>query len=630
MRKDVFLEEAVLDDLAKDLDLLELPLSEKAFKLVGAAMAAIILTTTAILFFIGGIKSDFYKNRALVNSSKIIPLPAERGLVFDRFNGALVENQPIFRISLRLPELLKKNEKEKTLLRLEKILEIDPEEIQKLISDADLESQDSINLSVELSEEQAAELENLNLRPVQIKRDFKREYFESKIFSHILGYVGSVDKNDLKENPNFSINDIIGRSGLESYYDGQLRGKDGKIIYRRNAKGEIIGDESLYVSQPGQLLYTTIDAEFQKYFYTRLNKRLGEIGSRQGVGLALNPQNGEVLALVSLPSFDANEITSKTLSDSGKPLFNRAISGLYVPGSTIKPLVALAALKEKIVSAKDRIFSRGYIEIPNPYEPDKPTRYPDWKPHGWVNLYSALAVSSNVYFYAVGGGLPPNELNSIVSCGDENCFKGLGIERLKIYWQQFGLNKKTGIDLSYEASGVLPDVQAGVKNKDIWRIGDTYNVSIGQGDLMATPLEILNYIAVIANNGVSYKPFVVKKIISSKEEAVYENQPQIANDLSKDFADYLGEVKKGMIDTVAKPYGTAYLLSDLPVKVAAKTGTAQIKQNTKINAFFAGFAPADNPQIAVLVLIEEAKEGSSNALPVAKEVLKWYYENRLK
>ena len=415
-----------------------------------------------------------------------------------------------------------------------------------------------------------------------------------------------------------SLNDSIGKNGLEKYYDKELRGEKGQIIYYRNAKGEIIDDKFLKSPQNGYGLQTTIDKEFQDFFYGQLKKRLGEIGSSKGVGIAINPQNGEILSLISLPSFNNNKIVKKDLIDSNKPLFNRAISGLYVPGSTIKPLVALAALKEKIISPRDKIFSRGYLEIPNPYYPENPTRYPDWKPHGWVDLYSAIARSSNVYFYSIGGGLPKEELN-IASCVSNDCFKGLGIEKLKEYWKLFRLDEKTGIDLPFETIGILPDPESKKKkSNDDWRLGDTYNVSIGQGDLMVTPIGLLNYIAAIANGGKFYRPFIVKKEI-----------PQIIKDYSNLFP-YIEEIQKAMVDTVAKSYGTANLLSDLPVKVAAKTGTAQIQKNTKINAFFTGYLPTKNPQIAVLILIEEAKEGSSNALPVEKEVLRWYYENRIK
>jgi penicillin-binding protein 2 len=298
--------------------------------------------------------------------------------------------------------------------------------------------------------------------------------------------------------------------------------------------------------------------------------------------------------------------------------------------------VAIASLKEGIIRPEDEIFSRGYLEIANPYNPEAPSRFVDWKPHGWVNLYSAIARSSNVYFYVLGGGLPKNEY-SLSKRGE---VKGLGISKLKEYWQLFGLSSKTGIDLPGEKQGFLPDPDIKMKNtKDIWRLGDTYNVSIGQGDLMITPLELLNYISVIGNGGKLMRPFIVKKIFSPKGLVIKENHPEVLKDYSLEFKNYFKEVERGMIDAVSKSYGSAYALSDLPIQIAGKTGSAQIYNNKKTNALFVGYLPVDfllqagiplEKQIAVLILIEEAEAGSVNTLPVAKEIFKWYYENRIK
>jgi penicillin-binding protein 2 len=329
--------------------------------------------------------------------------------------------------------------------------------------------------------------------------------------------------------------------------------------------------------------------------------------------------------LVSLPSFDNNEIKSADLINPAKPFFNRVVSGEYAPGSTIKPLVAFAALKENLISPEKEIFSAGYIEIPNPYNPDKPSRFPDWKANGWVNLYSAIARSCNIYFYAVGGGFE-----------DVN---GLGIKRLKEYWGKFGLGQKTGIDLPGEKPGFLPDENTKEESGgEIWRIGDTYNVSIGQGDLLVTPIQLINYVSAIANNGKIYRPFLVDKITDGSGNVAKEISPEILADFPEDLEN-IKLIQRGMLDTVGKSYGTASLLSGLPIPVAAKTGTAQIEGNKKINALFVGYLPVEalakagapiEKQIAILVLVEDAREGGMNAVPVANEVFGWYYENRIK
>jgi penicillin-binding protein 2 len=313
-------------------------------------------------------------------------------------------------------------------------------------------------------------------------------------------------------------------------------------------------------------------------------------------------------------------------------LFNRAISGAYTPGSAIKPMVALAALKENIIDPKKQILSTGYIEIPNPYDPEKPSRFLDWKAHGWVDLRSALARSSNVYFYEIGGGFEG--------------LKGLGVNKLKEYWQRFLLGAKTGIDLPSESSGFLPDPEEKEERTgQIWRIGDTYNVSIGQGDLLLTPIQLINFIASIANGGKIYRPRLVSCAThdNSNNPNLHPNDSNRSDNsdtglyhsdcgLLMDYSEWqkeIKEVQKGMEDAVEKYYGTANLLSFLPMSAAGKTGSAQVANNTRTNAFFVGYAPAENPEIAILVLMENAREGSLNAVPIAKDVLEWYYYNRI-
>jgi len=625
MKKELFLEEAVLDDLAQDLEPLELPLSQRAFRLVAIFLVIIIVAVAGQLMYLCLWRGDFYKERALANVGRVTTVRAQRGIIFDRFDKSLVKNLPAFRLNLKLVEFFKnQQEGTKTIKILEESLGLPKGYIEELLKGVDLEKQNSLTVARQLNIDQVIKIKNLNLPAIRIEDDFKREYFKGESFSHLVGYTGFVDKNDIKKNPELLFNDVIGKSGLEAYYDRELRGEDGKIIDYRNVKGESIDSKLLKNPTPGYQIYLTIDAEFQSYFFNRLKQALSYLGSQTGVGLALNVQSGEVIAIVSLPTFNNNKIEGESLGDPYKPFFNRAISGVYAPGSTIKPLVALAALKENIITPEKEIFSPGYLEIPNPYYPDEPSRFLDWKPHGWVNLYSAIARSSNVYFYTVGGGF--------------GGIKGLGIEKIKEYWRKFGLGRKTGVDLPSESEGFLPDPGTKETNGEIWRLGDTYNISIGQGDLLVTPLQLLNYISAITNGGKIYRPFVVKKIISENGGIIKENTSEIIDDFSSDI-EVIKKIQKGMVDAVEKPYGTAHLLADLPMPAAGKTGTAQVEGNTKINAFFVGYLPvedlekADAPtdkQIAILVLIENAREGSLNAVPVAKDIFEWYYYNRIK
>jgi len=621
-KPDIFLEEAILDDFKKDFGELEMPLSKKAFNLVVFFAGLIVLISTAQIFSLGIRKGDLYKNRAQDNISDVTTLAASRGIFFDRYNKTLVTNTPSFRVVLDIPALFLKNKDEQKaeIGKVSDILGINFDDIEKSLLETDLEKQRSLIIARDLTIEEVAKIKVFDSNVFRVENDFKRQYPDGGIFSHILGYIGAVDKKDLKNDEKLLINDSIGKDGLEFYYDNYLRGQAGKIVKYKNSKNKIIEEKFAVDSTSGDNFYLTIDSDFQNYFFNRFKQGLSSIGRTRGAGVAINPQTGEVLALVSIPTFDNNHLSSKIFSDPDHPLFNRIVSGVYNPGSTIKPLVAVAALNERVVTPATTVFSKGYIEIPNPYFPDKPSRFLDWRPNGLVNVYSALAKSSNIYFYAAGGGYQD--------------IGGLGVKRLKEYWQKFMLDQKTGIDLPGEKKGFLPDPDEKEKRTGtIWRLGDTYNVSIGQGDLMITPLELINYISSIANGGKIFQPFVVKKITDEKGNLIKENSPKIIAD-NTDLLNSIKEVKKGMIDGVEKSYGTSNLLSDLPVKVAAKTGSAQIEHNTKVNAFFVGFAPVDQSfdtsKIAILILVEDAREGSLNTIPIARDVLKWYYENRIK
>jgi penicillin-binding protein 2 len=319
----------------------------------------------------------------------------------------------------------------------------------------------------------------------------------------VVGYTGPVNASDLEENSKLIPSDIIGRQGVEEYYDAALRGTLGRKVQARDAKGQLLGDERTTPAAAGKDLKLTIDAELQQYVYERLQAGLAELGRTRGAMLIIDPRDGAVRALVSVPSYDPTAFTQSNrsdervryLTDPERPLYDRIVSGEYTPGSTIKPLHAVAALSENVVSPSWSIFSPGYLDIPNPYDPSKPTRYVDWRYQGVVNVHSAIAQSSNVYFYAVGGGT--------------GGLKGLGVTRIREWWQKFMLGKETGIDLPSEGNGFLPSPEWKEKvSGKSWLLGDTYNISIGQGDLTLTPVQLGAYIASVANGGTIYRPHV--------------------------------------------------------------------------------------------------------------------------
>src|SRR3989338_660389 len=493
--------------------------------------------------FMSGVKGGAYKLRSEDNLHQTIPLIAPRGVITDRSGQPLVKNQPIFSVFLHVDQMIKNQEAEAVLDTAKNTLGVDEEKVVKLIQGADLEDVGDIIIATDVTREQVIAVESLGLTSLNVEQSFKREYI-SPAFSHIVGYIGLVSEEDLRQNSGLVLNDSIGRSGLEAYYDDTLRGENGRVTILSGSSGAI--EEVARTREPisGTELKTTIDGELQEYFYSRMLSGLISLGRTSGAGLIIDPRNGEVLSLLSFPSYDGNNV-AQYLESSNRPLFNRAISGVYSPGSTIKPIHATAALNEGVVEPSDQFYSAGYIEIPNPYNPEAPSRFVDWKAHGWVDAYSAIARSSNVYFYIIGGGFQDQE--------------GLRIERLHKYWEKFGLNKTTGIDIPGESSGFLPTPQEKEdRTGDIWRIGDTYNTSIGQGDLVVSPTRLLSSIAAIANGGTAYVPHFL-----------LQQEPKVMLDIT-DMADAMGNVRQGMRDAVTKDYGTGYSLIDIPISIGAK------------------------------------------------------------
>lgn len=618
MKKQEIAFEESLADAWEDCgrDVAEVSLDEKPLFQVGVAMTILGAIIMIQIFYLNIIRDGFYGPRAEANMGHEETIPAPRGIITDRFGISIAENRAVFSALLDVRTFLKHKEyQEDTLKTITRIFGISNDEIWNLIEAYDLErSADPIVLAADIAPAEVVSVREAKLPTLKTADTFARTYPQGEIFSSILGFVGLPNKQDLKDDASLTGREQIGKTGLESYYDSSLRGLSGMRINLRDARGEALGDQEKRVSRIGETLKLSVDAEFQEYFYSRFKRGLEDLGRTTGVGIAINPKNGEILSLFSFPSYDNNAFVvwdrsderSVLLNDSSKPLFNRAVGGVYSPGSTIKPLVGVAALAEGVVSAETSVFSPGYLDVPNPYDPSNPTRFEDWRYQGDVNLSAALAQSSNVYFYTVGGGA--------------NGIKGLGIERLKKWWGKFLLDKKTGIDLPGESVGFLPSAEWKEKVTGVpWFLGDTYNVSIGQGDLQITPIQLLNYIGAVANGGIFYKPRL--KI---------ENNVEVLSSISDEADIFIEKVREGMRATVSMPLGTAYTMNDLSFAVSGKTGSAQIKNNMEENAFFVGYAPSEDPEIAILVLVENAKAGSLNAVPIAKDALNWYYEHRIK
>ncbi|MBI4193264.1 MAG: hypothetical protein HY536_01410, partial [Candidatus Colwellbacteria bacterium] len=460
----VQLDEITLDTIFEEKGIGERPLPRSIFR--HAIAVALILGVLALgrVWSLGGMRGGDYRARAENALERVVVKRAARGRILDRFGIPLVENAPSLDLYLDAAEFARRGEEEGVRSALARA-GMGRDEIEAAL-EAAAHTSDRLLVKQDVRRSDAVVVESANVSSLSVESDLKRSFGEE--FAHIVGYTGLATREETRLG--FSSVDLVGRTGLEAQFDGSLRGENGRVVLFKDARGGVLEERILRESESGGDLTTTIDGELQTYFYARLKETMRTLGAGPGgVGIALDPRNGEVLSLVSLPSFTPENIVD-ALANSRKPIFNRAVSGLYNPGSVIKTIVAIAALKEKIVTPRDRIFSAGYIEIPNPYFPEKPSRFLDWKAHGWVDLYAALARSSNVYFYAVGGGYKN--------------LKGIGMAKLKEYYERFGLGEKTGIAIPGEATGEIPSAEEREAGGGVWRVGDTYNVSIGQGDLL--------------------------------------------------------------------------------------------------------------------------------------------------
>ncbi|MFA5130892.1 MAG: penicillin-binding protein 2 [Patescibacteria group bacterium] len=431
--------------------------------------------------------------------------------------------------------------------------------------------------------------------------------------SHILGYTGKINDTEIKAmGKDYSLIDYIGKAGLEYSWEKELKGKAGA----KNIEVDALGRQKKVINEipavDGSNLQLALDLELQEKTEEIVKSYLEKAGLHRASVIIMNPNNGEILTLLSLPAYDNNLFAkgisqtdyNKFLNDKDQPLFNRAISGEFPSGSTIKPIFAAGALQEKIITENTSVLSTGGLSIGEWF-------FPDWKAggHGVTNVRKAIAESVNTFFYYIGGGYKD--------------FKGLGLTGLVKYSRLFGLGELTGIDLHGERKGFVPTQAWKEETKnEPWYIGDTYHFSIGQGDVIVTPLQVANYTAAIANGGTLYEPHLVSKILDTNNNVVQDVAPVIIRSNFID-PDNLRIVREGMRQTITA--GSARSLSIVPVAVAGKTGTAQWSTKKAPHAWFIGFAPYDKPELVITVLVEEGVEGSTIAAPIARDILNWYF-----
>jgi penicillin-binding protein 2 len=436
-----------------------------------------------------------------------------------------------------------------------------------------------------------------------------RAYTDRLGLGQVLGYV-SYPKKDSRGF--YFRTEYLGRNGVEAAYDEILRGKNGSKIVVVDALGAVIGEHAVEAGEVGSAITLSLDAELTEAMYQIISTSSAKAGFRSGAGAIMDIKTGELIAMTSFPTYDPEvmadghevDIIESYNQDQRLPFLNKVISGAYTPGSIVKPFVAYAALTEGVIDPMKEITSTGRLVVPNPYNPDNPTYFNDWRAHGVMTMREAIAFSSNVYFYIIGGGFDGQA--------------GLGITKMSEYYRLFGLGSLTGINIAQEQLGVVPDPawKKEVFNDD-WRLGDTYFTAIGQFGFLTTPIQMLRAYGALANGGRLVTPHVIK----GEQGAITELNLNQAN---------LKVVHEGMRKTVNLNGGTARALERADVAIAAKSGTAEVGAgNAYVNSWVAGFFPYDEPKYAFILMMDKAPR--SNALGATRimgDVVEWMSQNR--
>lgn len=524
------------------------------------------------IFYLQILKGDYYLSLAEGNRIRLIPVAAQRGIIYDRNGRDLLKNIPSFSLSI-IPQDLPRasDDRIRVINQLSAMSGVKQEDIEKLLIKYRSFSYQSLVIKDNLDYDSALRLyiENASMPGVEVESGSKRSYYFDNptssaqylvpSLSHLIGYEGKLNDAELTDlkSSGYLPSDLIGKTGLEKTYENDLRGTYGRKKIEVNAIGKEQNVLAVEPPSPGKNLILSLDLDAQKKLEDLVKNSAEKTGKKEIAAIAMDPKNGEILAMVSWPGFDNNEFVSGIssdkfnayLNDPAHPLFNRAIGGTYPPGSTVKLVVSTAALQEKVATVNTTVNSVGGITVGGKV-------FKDWKKggHGVTNVLKAIAWSVNTYFYYVGGGFDK--------------FVGLGIDRLGKYFRLFGISQKTGIDLTGEAAGFIPtkDWKKATKGES-WFVGDTYNVSIGQGDLLVTPLQVALWTSAVANHGTLVTPHLGQKIVDpvTKSEKVLQfSSSKIAGVSDSNLA----IVRQGMRDCVT--YGSCSLLRTLSFPAAGK------------------------------------------------------------
>ena len=586
------------------------------------AGAAIMVLVGVLLFRVGFLqvlRYGYYETRSQDNRMRVQVMPPVRGLIYDRNGVVLADNLPAYRLEI-VPEQV--DDVNATLDRLSRIVEIREADLQRFRDRmAKTPRFRGVPIRLNLSQREVARFEvNRGAFPgVDVRAGLTRHYPLGDVSAHLVGYVGGITLEDLRrvDEKRYRGSNHIGKSGVEYSYESRLHGEPGSRVVETNASGRALRELEMNRPVAGESLFLTIDARLQRAAYDAL-------GDQDGAVVAMDPKTGGLLALVSKPSYDPDLFVDgishvnyqKLISDPHKPLFNRALQGQSPPGSTVKPVMALAGLETDQIAADKQVWCPGFITLPGSNH-----RYRDWKRsgHGWVDMPEAIYRSSDVYFYKLG--------------------LKLGIDNIHRYGALFGLGSRTGIDLPRENSGIMPSRawKNGTRNQP-WFPGETLNTIIGQGFMTTTPLQLAQMTSRIAERGEGYKPHVLGGWRDPLDGTMHQTRPTALRPIKLEDPAHWGVIISGMEQVITNPRGTAhyYVGQNLDYTIAGKSGSAQVtklaqnqaapdledvEHQFRDHALFIAFAPIDDPEIAVAVLVEHGGGGSSVAGPVARKVI---------
>ncbi len=601
-------------------DYLESRLIRRRLVLSAVFIFVLIALVLGRLYVLQIVDYDHFSTLSDSNRVHIKPLPPTRGLIFDRQGVVMANNLPSYRLEIVREQV---DDIDNTIDQLKQYIEFSEQDLKRFKQASKRRRPfEGIPLKLNLNDDEVARLAvNLHqLNGVEINARLTRNYPQGEHAVHALGYVGRIDEDDLNQldEVNYAGTSHIGKLGLEKYYESELHGRVGVQQVEVNAKGRTLRVLGETPPVQGNNLYLTIDSKLQKVAEQAF-------GDNTGAVVAIDPNNGEILALVSMPIFNPNLFVNgisfdrySALRDSpDRPLFNRALSGQYPPGSTTKPFYGLAGLETSTITKTKKKFCRGYYLLPN-----EERRYRDWKKegHGLMDMKAAITQSCDVYFYDLA--------------------YHMGIDKMSTFLAQFGFGEKTRVDSTGERPGLLPSREWKRQAQGmIWFPGETVITGIGQGAMLVTPLQLTNSTAALANKGTRYRPHLVRAIGSGQTDFVREISVEQAGEYKIKRKANWRHIHNSMVNVVHGLRGTAYRIREgLSYKVAGKTGTAQVfgiaqeeeydeetvAKKLRDHALFISYAPADEPRIAVAVIVENGGHGSSVAAPIARKVMDAY------